>query len=105
MEPIFSPLLGVRYRFGEGAMIPVLAVGPGLPAPVPKSVEPLGPAETDVEVAVTDDSGASIKEAKVEVRVGDKTYELQADEAGRYRASHIPLGKGKLSIRAEGRQP
>jgi hypothetical protein len=67
-------------------------------------VEAPRPADTDVDVAVTDDSGVPIKDAKVEVTQGDKTYPLQPDAGGRYRASHVPLGKGKLSIRAEGRK-
>ena len=49
--------------------------------------------------------GAPLKEAKVEIVIDDKTFELEPDDTGKYRASRVPLGKGKLSIRAEGRKP
>jgi len=54
---------------------------------------------------VTDDLGAPLKEAKVEIVLDDKTYVLEPDETGKHRASRVPLGRGKLSIRAEGRKP
>jgi hypothetical protein len=104
IEPRFTFLIGVRYDFGETAR-PKENPPPPPPIPVaPPPVEPPKPADTDLEVEVTDDLGAPVKDATVEAEVGDKKVQLHPDEDGKYRASHVPLGRGKLSIRAPKRK-
>jgi hypothetical protein len=105
IEPRFVALIGLRYRFGE-TPVPIAPVANPLPPPpAPPPVEAPKPVDTDVEVAVTDDQGGPVKDAKVEVDMGGKPIPLRPDEEGRYRASHVPLGKGKLTIQAPGRKP
>jgi hypothetical protein len=102
VEPRFTFLLGVRYEFGETARPKVTPAPP--PPSVSAPVEAPKPVDTDLEVEVTDDLGAPVKDATVEAEVGDKKIPLQPDDDGKYRASHVPLGRGKLSIRAPKRK-
>jgi hypothetical protein len=106
VEPRFTVGLGLRYHFGESAAHQTPAPSsPSPPVTLAPPPPPPPPVDTDVEIGVTGDLGAPIKDATVEVTVGDKKLALAPDEAGRYRASHVPLGRGKLSIRAPGRKP
>jgi hypothetical protein len=103
IEPRFTFLVGVRYEFGEASR-PKENSPPPVTFVAPAPVEAPKPADTDLEVDVTDDLGSPIKDATVEAQVGDKKVELQPDDDGKYRASHVPLGRGKISIRAPKRK-
>jgi hypothetical protein len=104
VEPRFSAQLGLRYRFGQGSAPALMPATPSPVAPARRVAEPPKAPETEIEVGITDDVGIPLKEAKVQVEVGGKTVPLEPDEKGRYRASRVPLGPGKLTVEARGRK-
>jgi hypothetical protein len=97
IEPRVSALIGVRYGLEPSPPPPPQARPKEKPKAVaPKPEPPKAPVKVPVQVRLQDDDEQPVVGARVTIRIGDKTCELEGDDEGMYRASECPTGKGKL---------
>jgi len=106
VEPRFSALAGVRYRFGAEE---VAATAPPPPPPArPAPPPPKAPAEVpvpqaaSVDAAVKSDQGGPVPDAQVWLELGGARIDLPSVKPGRYGAPQVPAGKGRVHATAEG---
>ena len=86
IEPRVTLNIGLRYRFGERALVPVRArVAPPKPAPAAAQAPAPVVKPTSVELALTDDRGQPLQRAQVVVTQGDVATALVETAPGQYR--------------------
>jgi len=108
VEPRFSALVGIRYRFGAAQEV---AASPSPPStrpapPAPKAPAPVpAPPAASVDASVKGDQGAPVPDAEVWLQLGDARIELPSVQPGRYGAPRVPPGKGHVHATAQGFDP
>lgn len=109
IAPRFSAFAGLRYQFAHepAPASPSRRPRPKVkaaPKPKPEPVT-LPPAESTLELALTDDLGNPLAGARVSLQIDGRAIDIPGDGSGRYRAEQLPVGKGKLSVTAERFEP
>ncbi|HMJ11596.1 MAG TPA: carboxypeptidase-like regulatory domain-containing protein [Polyangiaceae bacterium] len=104
IEPRFSVLAGLRYRFAfDRRAAPVATKVRAKPAPT--SPEPSLPKKTEVTFQIEDEKGAPLAGAKVEIVLGDSSKTAEDLGDGRYRAADLPPGSSTIRVTLEGYEP
>jgi hypothetical protein len=109
IEPRFSALAGLRYRFAPEAP---RAVAYGSPAeqhqqpeaPATPAPAPAAPSDTTLELSVVDGEGVPVDNARVRLWVGDAERTLEPPSA-LHRLEHVPAGALKVAVEAPGFEP
>lgn len=105
IEPRFSVFAGVAYAFGRAKPAPPPPDRPAEPPPPPPVVVKAPPAVTELVVAVTDDQGNPVPNAKVSLTVDGTVRELPPGDAGKYRISELGAATGKVRVEAPQFEP
>lgn len=105
IEPRFSLLASVTWRFTaepESSRESEEHANEASPKPV---VVPPPPKPTDapIDIAITDDQGRPVSDAKVTLR--DVPEALPGNADGHYKAEHVPAGTTEIAVGAAGYEP
>jgi hypothetical protein len=111
VEPRITALVGFHYRPGVAQAEPPPAPpapeppkpAPAPPAPVPPP--PATPTHVPLDVALVDDDGQPLLDARVTLEAGAETYQLTPAGQGKYHLEQAPVGNGKLHAEAPGYMP
>ena len=107
IEPRVTVLAGIRYCF-SGTDKPMPAAEPATSVPPPQAPEPIvaaTPAEAPLELAVVDDQGEPVQNAKVMLSRAGSEQELTREPSGKYRVERAAAGDGELVIEVAGFEP
>lgn len=106
IEPRFSLFAGVVYEFGRttAAPAPSAETAPPPPPPPPVVVK-APPSVTELVVAVADEQGNPVPNAKVSLTIGATVRELAPGEPGKYRISELAAATGKVRVEAPEFEP
>ena len=106
MEPRFSALAVVSYRFTAAKREARPTTPPPKPAPKPVAPPPVEkPTAAPVDITLTDDLGNTVPDAKVTLKTNAGPKELPGDGQGHYRLDEVPAGKAEITIEAPGFEP
>ena len=106
IEPRITISLGLRYLFGAQPLATsLLPTSPAAPDE-PRQSKAASPAITDaaLEITLSDEHGAPLDHATVELVVGDQHLPFEQKGPGHYRLEHVKWGTGRLRISAAGQE-
>ena len=106
IEPRITISLGIRYVFGARRMPASLPPGSSVQPDEPTPPKAASSAITDppLEITLTDENGAPLEHATVELVVANQHLPFEQKERGHYRLEHAKAGSGRLRIHADGQE-